>query len=139
MSESVFSNADLEFITAEFTRAVAPYEPISCGVERHGSWEWTARRAKTLNRFVVLAVVSAGVQPGPESPFLYEVWVGADNGERYGRSLATRLAASFPHSKLGQPWDELDAALHDATTMADKLTDADLTAAFLPVRRTAIA
>src|SRR5262245_40883016 len=64
------------------------FKPISLGVERHGSWEWSfLKQQGGLNRFVVVALtdVPSGAPDGVVYGF--EVKAGADDDRNFVKHL----------------------------------------------------
>lgn len=111
-----------------FTRNLKEYgyEAFERG-ERHGSSEWTWHKPKEkLHKFVVLAATPEALT----AQYSVEVWAGADDGERFARSLR----ASFDRVELRTLKDltempllgMLTDALKKAATFANQMSAGDL-------------
>lgn len=113
----------------EFRKAMqeTAYKYVEEG-ERHGSHELTwSRQDGGFTRFVVLAATPEAVTP-QYTQHSVEVWVGADDGESFARSLL----ASFERIDLNDLKKEpllstVKGALQCAVIRADSMTKDELT------------
>jgi hypothetical protein len=132
----ISQDRDFRFrITRIFKTAVDQrYEIVSTAAERHGAWEWSASRRNShgLNRFVSLGLIERNFEWPPVNSL--ETWAGADDGRRFTRRLAMRgqLPQWLDREELLSVSDRFVAdAIELGLKLADSLTEADLTDAFL--------
>lgn len=129
----------LDTITADFQKAVAPFEPLSLAVEKHGCWEWSAGGRDELSRSVGLALTPRGHADktrGIPAELEVEVWAGAESNEKFLRvtiaSYKTLTKAIDP--KAFSEW--LLEHLQLAVKRARSLSQAELTDTYYEFPRT---
>jgi hypothetical protein len=74
---------------------------VSENVDRHGSLIWEAGRRDDLNRYLTFALTEIGRDSS--EPVIAELWIGADNGNRYARKLVQSWPFAPEHDLLDYP------------------------------------
>ena len=123
----------LHQVTVLFVESMPPgYDLLDAEAEKHGSWEWVAKRhdSQGLNRFLLLSITHADAL-FPEILTL-EVRAGADNGRHFWQGLIWQERVSplfFLDENLARP--SLRAVMPVAAKRAEALQQEDLTESYL--------
>src|SRR5262245_61171806 len=110
------------------------FKPISLGVERHGSWEWSFLKHRDgLNRFVIVALtdVPSGAPDG--GVYGLEVRAGADDERSFVKHLVVdrRLRAN-EFAAQGRLPANLKSEIERGISVAEKINESQLAESYLP-------
>jgi hypothetical protein len=126
----------LDTLTSVLPAVFAEHEfsPLSLGVERHGSWEWSfCKRQGDLNRFVTVALTDLPSGTPEDAVYSFEVKVGAENDRNFVRRLVVdKRVRAVELTDLDKLPAELCDEIERGIDVAEQIEEGQLDESFLP-------
>jgi hypothetical protein len=104
------------------------------GVDKHGSWEWSACRREPITRFVTLNLTEEVPSVSEGRRYQVEVWAEADNGQRFVRHLTAVFQVKEAELAHNSFRERLFAGLSTALDQVRTFQEQDLTESYLLTR-----